>query len=87
MVVRCNLNIFSISCVPQNDPLTSTYADVPHFLFFSQTELFRGLLSAFHIDWIDMDDLCSFREYCRDRARISHTSSSVEEKLTENEIG
>jgi len=34
-----------------------------------------------------MDDLCGFREYCKERFHITHMHSVIEEKLTENEIG
>lgn len=65
----------------------NTSSDVPNFLFFSQVDLLRGLLTALHIDDVNMDDLCSFGEFCKNRSTTSYTRSAVEEKLTENEIG
>jgi len=58
---------------------------VPKFIFFSRADLLRGLLTTLNIDNINMDRLCSFREYCKERARITHTRSVIEEKLTEHE--
>ena len=60
---------------------------MPNFIFFSQVDLLRGLLAALGIDHVNMDDLCGFREYCKERFLVSHTHSVIEEKLTENEIG
>ena len=60
---------------------------MPNFLFFSQVDLLRGLLTALNIDDVNMDDLCGFREFCKERSTTSYTRSAVEEKLTENEIG
>ena len=64
-----------------------TTEDVPNFLFFSQKDLLRALLSASSIRNINIDDLCNFRVYCKERALSSHTRTPIEEKLCENEIG
>jgi len=61
--------------------------DVPDFLFFSRDDLLRGLLANCRINDVNMDDLCSFREYCKERALVSHTRMVIEERLIENEIG
>jgi hypothetical protein len=34
-----------------------------------------------------LENLCCFREYCKEKAHISHTRFAVEERLVENEIG
>jgi len=73
--------------IPIHFCLLCACADVPSFLFFSQGDLIRGLLAAVGIDSVNMDDLCSFREYCKERATASHSRIPTEEKLTENEIG
>ena len=74
----------SIECKP-NQPVF--YADVPEFLFFSRTTLFQGLLAALNIHHLDVNNVCSFRQFCNERSLKSHTHSAVEESLVENEIG
>ena len=61
--------------------------DVPDFLFFSRMSLLTGLLAKFSINDVNMDNLCSFREYCQERAENSYLRMEVEERLAENEIG
>ena len=63
------------------------HPDVPSFVFYSEIDLLRGLIAKFGIDDVNMEDLCSFREYCKERESRSHTRAAVEEKLVENEIG
>ena len=50
-------------------------------------DLVRGLLANSRINDVNMGNLCSFREYSRERATKSHTRMVVEERLIENEIG
>ena len=61
--------------------------DLPNFLFYSREELLRALLTTLKIRDVDVSDLCSFREYCKERSLVSHARSATEEKLAENEIG
>lgn len=63
------------------------FTDVPEFLFFSRDDILRGLLGNYRINDVNMDNLCSFREYSKERYLKSHTVMVVEERLIENEIG